>query len=96
MGERRSLPLAELPRARQRVRVWAFCSSRSVKVSQAVLRPQHFSGAFTDDHAGRHGVSSCHARHDGPVSNTKVIDSIDLERPSTTDIESRPIFAVQV
>src|SRR5215471_6097105 len=50
-----------------------------VYVSKAVLRLQHFSGAFTDDHAGRHGVSSCHARHDGPVSNTEVIDSIDLE-----------------
>jgi hypothetical protein len=61
VGERRSLPVGELPRARQRIRVWAFCSAPSVKVLQIVLRLQHFAGAFTNDHARRHGVAKQHS-----------------------------------
>jgi len=51
-------------------------------------------GSFTDDDAGRHGVSSSDARHDGRMRNPKPFDSTTFSVPSTTDMSSVPIFAV--
>jgi hypothetical protein len=46
-----------------------------------VSRPQHLCGTFTDDDTRRHCVTGCHARHNRPIRNAKVVDSIDFEVP---------------
>src|SRR6201996_7393726 len=38
-----------------------------------------FSGAFTDDHAGCHRVTTGDSGHDGTIGDTQVFDTKDLE-----------------
>jgi hypothetical protein len=40
---------------------------------------QDLCGPLSDDHAGRHGVAGCHARHDGSIRDAKVVDAVDFE-----------------
>jgi hypothetical protein len=44
-----------------------------------MLRLQHLSATFADDDAGGHRVPGCHAWQNRSVSDTKIVDSIDLE-----------------
>src|SRR6516162_4737859 len=48
---------------------------------QLVFDSQSVCGALSDNHAGSHGVAGCHARHDGSIRDTKVLDAI---HPETT------------
>src|SRR6266404_924818 len=48
--------------------------------SNAVGDLQDLSGALANDDARRHRVAGCDARHDRTVSDTKIIDAMDLER----------------
>jgi hypothetical protein len=41
--------------------------------------PYDLSGAIADDDTGCHGVIGRYTRHDGSVSDTKVVDSVDPE-----------------
>jgi hypothetical protein len=41
--------------------------------------PQNLCSALASDDAGRHSVASGHARHDEAVSDTEVLNSIDLK-----------------
>src|SRR6266850_6520964 len=50
------------------------------RTSSAVGDLQHFCGALANDDARRHRVAGCGARHDGTVSDPKIIDPMDLER----------------
>src|SRR5260370_17353120 len=47
--------------------------------SDLMSLPDHLTGTLADNHAGRHGVAGSDARHDGSVSDTKVLDSVDFE-----------------
>jgi hypothetical protein len=38
--------------------------------------PDDLCGTLADDDAGRHGVAGGHARHDRPIGDTQVFDSI--------------------
>jgi hypothetical protein len=40
---------------------------------------QNLSGTLANDDARRHGVAGCDARHNGAVSDAKIIDPVDLE-----------------
>ena len=40
---------------------------------------QHLCGALAYNNAGRHGVACCDAGHNGTVSDTQVLDPIDLK-----------------
>jgi len=44
-----------------------------------VVTPQNFSGTLADDDAGSHCVARGHARHDGAVGDSEILDSIDLK-----------------
>jgi hypothetical protein len=39
---------------------------------------KHLPGTLANDDTRRHCVAGCDARHDGPIRNAKVVDSIDL------------------
>jgi hypothetical protein len=41
---------------------------------------QNLSGTLANDDAWRHRVAGCDARHNGSVSDTKIVDPMDLER----------------
>jgi hypothetical protein len=41
---------------------------------------QNLSGTLANNNAWRHRVAGCDARHNGTVSDTQVVDPIDLER----------------
>src|SRR6266851_922227 len=47
--------------------------------SNLVRNSQQLPSTFADDDTGRHRVAGRHTRHDGTVSDTKIVDSIDLE-----------------
>src|SRR5262245_38522557 len=50
---------------------------------------QYLASAFTDDDAGGHRVASCYARHDRPVCDAKVFDSINF----TTAVHNRHVVS---
>jgi hypothetical protein len=50
-----------------------------VKSMNLVVTPQNFSGTLADDDAGSHCVARGHARHDGAVGDSEILDSIDLK-----------------
>src|SRR5258708_33686256 len=52
---------------------------RTRRCLQLVLPSQDLCGALADDDTGSHRVARCHARHDGPIRNTKIFDSIDFK-----------------
>ena len=54
-------------------------SPRWKAVSNLVYSPQHLCSTLADDDAGSHGVAGRYARHNRPIRNTKVVDSIDFE-----------------
>ena len=50
------------------------------KGSDAMSGFQNLSGTLANDDAWRHRVAGCDARHNGTVSDTKIIGPMDLER----------------
>jgi hypothetical protein len=50
------------------------------KGSDAMSGFQNLSGTLANDDAWRHRVAGCDARHNGSVSDTKIVDPMDLER----------------
>src|SRR5215467_6486447 len=44
-----------------------------------VLAPYDLCCTLSDNHAGRHRVAGCHARHDGSIRDAKVLDAIHPE-----------------
>jgi hypothetical protein len=44
-----------------------------------VCSPQHLCGTLADDDAGSHGVAGRYARHNRPIRDAKVVDSVDFE-----------------
>lgn len=60
------------------------CSGPSVSAScssiflEIVLSFKNLCGALTDDDAGCHRISRSYAWHDRPISDTKIIDSVDF------------------
>ena len=54
--------------------------ARQKKRSHAMSGLQHLCRALADDNTWRHRVAGCDARHNGTVSDTKMIDPMDLER----------------
>ena len=47
--------------------------------SHPVGGAQNLAGPFANDDARSHGVTRGHARHDGPICDAEVLDSIDLK-----------------
>src|SRR5262249_2878448 len=47
--------------------------------SDLVGSSQQLPGALADDDAGCHCIAGGHSRHDGPIRDPKVFDSIDLK-----------------
>src|SRR5262249_34285798 len=45
----------------------------------STLPKQYLCGALPDHEARCHGISRRHARHDGPIGDPKVVDSVDLK-----------------
>jgi formamidopyrimidine-DNA glycosylase len=54
-------------------------SLRWKAVSNLVCSPQHLSSPLADDDAGSHGVAGRYARHNRPIRDAKVVDSIDFK-----------------
>ena len=54
-----------------------------------------FGGTLSDDDANRHGVAGCDVRHDRRIRIRRLSIPCTLRVPSTTDMASRPILAVQ-
>jgi len=50
------------------------------KGSHTMSDLQNLSGTLANDDARGHRVAGCDARHNGAVSDTKIVDPVDLER----------------
>jgi hypothetical protein len=61
-----------------------------------VAAADHLGGALTDNDARGHGVARRNARHNRPIGDTKAIYAVNRKIVVSTDVESRPILAVQV
>jgi hypothetical protein len=53
--------------------------ARITATSNAMGDLQHLCGALAYNNAWRHGVAGCDPRHNGTVSDTQVVDPIDIK-----------------
>jgi hypothetical protein len=64
--------------------------------SKPVVSAKDLGCALADDDARGHGIAGRHPGHDRPIGDAKVFYPNSFRLPSTTDIASWPISAVQV